>query len=86
MGHTQFQDITRQSVESVLTGLAALGERVALVAGHLRERGDDAALRRLDDSLSSLHETYVMARQRSIHAAATGAAEVRDTAPAIELF
>lgn len=89
MGHAQFQDITRQAVEAVLGGLGALGDRITEVAACLRERGDEETLRRLDDSLADLRESYVMARQRRVHAAVSGAGAAdggADEGPAIELF
>jgi methyl-accepting chemotaxis protein len=88
LAETQFQDITRQSLESVTTALGDLSERVALVAAHLRDSGDVEGLRRLDGSIAALEASYVSQRQRLVHAGTVGepVAAPPPGEQAIELF
>lgn len=88
LAEAQFQDITRQSLEAVTAALGELGERVVLVATHLRDSGDVQGLRALDDSITALEATYVSQRQRGIHASTVGDHDVHDVAqePVVELF
>lgn len=88
LAEAQFQDITRQSLEAVTGALGDLGERVALVATHLRESGDVAGLAELDSSIAALQDSYVTQRQRRVHASAiTGHDDhAVSVEPAIELF
>ena len=87
LAEAQFQDIIRQSLESVTGALAELGERVALVSAHLRESGDLAGLQELDSSLAALEASYVSQRQRRVHTSTVGGQRASSTAdPASELF
>ncbi|NHC46769.1 methyl-accepting chemotaxis protein [Motilibacter aurantiacus] len=86
LAQTQFQDITRQTVEAVIGALTGLGGRVTTVVGHLRGEADAAAVRGLEDAVDALSTTYVSQRQRAVHASASGAASGTASAPAIELF
>jgi len=88
VGEAQFQDITRQSLESVTEALGDLSDRVTRVASHLRESGDLEGLRQLDTSIAELEASYVSQRQRRIHAGTLGGsgAPVEIGEPAIELF
>ncbi len=87
LAEAQFQDIIRQSLQSVTGALAELGERVALVAAHLRESGDVGGLREFDSSLAALEASYVSQRQRRVHTSTVGGQRVGGAAePPIELF
>ena len=88
LAHAQFQDITRQSLEAVTSALAELGERVALVAAHLRGSGDVEGLRALGTSIAALEASYVSQRQRRVHAGTVGGEAVpsADGPPPVELF
>ncbi|WP_432574007.1 methyl-accepting chemotaxis protein [Kineococcus sp. SYSU DK005] len=87
LGQAQFQDMTRQAVESVVASLGALGGQLATVADHLRGDADAAALAQLDDAVGALRASYVSQRQRAVHAQRTGGGvPVQPAAAAIELF
>ncbi|ABS03340.1 methyl-accepting chemotaxis protein [Kineococcus radiotolerans] len=85
LAQTQFQDVTRQSVQSVVGGLEQLGHQLGTVAGHLRGEAGAEALRALDDAVALLRSSYVSQRQRSVHARQDGGAPVAATA-LVELF
>ncbi|MBB2899541.1 methyl-accepting chemotaxis protein [Kineococcus radiotolerans] len=85
LAQTQFQDVTRQSVQSVVGGLEELGRQLGTVAGHLRGEAGAEALRALDDAVALLRSSYVSQRQRSVHSRQDGGAPVAATA-LVELF
>lgn len=85
LGEAQFQDITRQTIESVVAGLGELGRRVGSVSSHLGSDGD-TDLAGVAASADTFEDTYVSSRQRDIHAAATGVEAMTDDQPIIELF
>ncbi len=91
VGRVQFQDITRQSVDSVIDALSGLDMRLAVVATYLRDSGDpddEAVLLALGDSLHDMSSSYVSHRQRAVHASATSgdSAVLASSEPVIELF
>lgn len=86
VGDVQFQDMTRQVVEHVVTALGRLGEQVRALGGHLDGTAAGADLSGLGVSLEDLRSGYVMDRQRQAHAAATGSAVSASSGPSIELF
>jgi methyl-accepting chemotaxis protein len=87
LGRLQFQDVVRQRLEQVQYALHELGEHLA---GLAQQVGDPAwngsvaptLATRLDGHL----DRYVMASQRKVHSAVTGATSDDDGRPAIELF
>lgn len=93
----QFQDIVRQQLEGVIAAYdslhGAIGGALAAVRDHDGGGGgrpDPAAVEAL---IAEMHDRYVMARQRTTHASATGDADgagahapAAGAAPAIELF
>ena len=85
-GTMQFQDITRQTVESAMAALAQLGGDLGTVAGHLRGEVDRDSLRGISGSLDALSRSYVSHRQREVHATATDGSLMGPAAAAIELF
>jgi methyl-accepting chemotaxis protein len=92
MAAMQFQDVTRQVVEHVVASLDDLGGRFTAVAEVLHGRGDLTALAELDAAVDRIHQGYVSAQQRRVHAErvtpGAGPAPVAAPAaePAIELF
>ena len=79
---TQFQDVTRQSAESITRTLHALREQLHAVAGHL-ETGSPLQLP--DDPGKVLEASYVSERQRAVHSGVTGGAPAEELA-VVELF
>lgn len=84
----QFQDITRQSVDSVVEALSGLDSRLVIVADYLRDAENADVLLALGDVLEDMASTYVSQRQRFIHAKVTAGAStaIEPTEPVIELF
>ena len=79
---TQFQDVTRQTVEGIVTFLAGLRVQLDAVADHLDE---DTPLHLLEDALAALEASYVSDRQRAVHAGVTGG-EAPEELAVVELF
>ncbi|NHC15279.1 methyl-accepting chemotaxis protein [Motilibacter deserti] len=86
LAQTQFQDITRQTLEGVGGALASLGARVGTVTEHLRGEAPAGSLLPLDDAVTELSSSYVSQRQRAVHATAAGHEQGATASPAIELF
>jgi methyl-accepting chemotaxis protein len=91
LGRLQFQDVVRQRLEQVQYALHELGEHLAGLAQQINDPAWNGAVvptlaKRLDGHL----DRYVMASQRNVHAAVTGAKASAPSAgegrPAIELF
>ena len=87
----QFQDITRQQIESVQQALDLLDSYADLVSKQLS--GDSDSLvsgQTLERHLEALYSTYVMERQRVSHQGASGlsgsASESKAAARKVELF
>jgi methyl-accepting chemotaxis protein len=83
----QFQDIIRQSLESVTAALGQLGEQAGRIATVLRtcDVVDDPA--EFEDAIGDLQASYVSRRQRLIHAGTVGGSpSVSAEEPAVELF
>lgn len=88
VARVQFQDITRQSVDSVVTALSGLESRLVAVGNYLHDADNADVLLALGDAVEDMSTTYVSQRQRAIHAESTTGTSI-DTAadgPAIELF
>ena len=83
VGELQFQDIVRQSVETVTKGLTSAGKDVQGVADYLG--GSRADLPSPAQTLSALQDSYVMRRQRDLHNDSDGTGASSSSA-AIELF
>ena len=86
IGHIQFQDISRQMIEHVVTAVADVkrqAEDVIAYAG-----GDVTGETLLDRmvQIDDLRTRHVMGRQRSTHAESAGADAHAGTEPAVELF
>jgi methyl-accepting chemotaxis protein len=86
LAESQFQDITRQTVEGVVAALEDLRERLGVVADHLGGERDAVALRGLDDAMEALSASYRSHRERSVHSGATAGGGDAAGAPVIELF
>lgn len=89
LGHTQFQDITRQQIEPVQGWLVQCGQRLGGVAEQLAEsRTESLDIPPMDEALDALHASYTMQSQRATHRAVVGKRPVvdKDKRPAIELF
>ncbi len=87
----QFQDIVRQQLEGVIGAYDSLHSAIAgaiatIRGGEASARPDPAAVEAL---IAEMHDRYVMARQRTVHAEASGQGEGGPAAGAglaIELF
>jgi methyl-accepting chemotaxis protein len=87
LGYIQFQDVVRQRVEQVQFALKELDEHLQHVFRVSEEAAEHAITPTLKERLEGHLDRYVMAGQRSAHAAATGKAVEEDNhRPAIELF
>jgi methyl-accepting chemotaxis protein len=89
MAGLQFQDITRQVIEHVVSSLDGLWEQFTLLASALAEQGDVAGLAQLEASLDKIQRGYVMEKQRLTHAQVTGTAldaGAESDGPTVELF
>lgn len=89
LGHTQFQDITRQQIEQVINGIELCGQRSGDVAKQLSTVSiTQVDIPLLDDTMEALRASYTMQSQRKTHHAIIGgkSAAVEDERPAIELF
>jgi methyl-accepting chemotaxis protein len=86
MGGLQFQDITRQVIEHVVTSMDLLGAQYTAVSDVLAGRATSESAAELAGSLDGIQDAYVMEKQRTIHADIVGAAVEVLSEPAIELF
>jgi methyl-accepting chemotaxis protein len=86
---TQFQDITRQQIEHVQSGLGVCSGRVGALATELQcDLVSPLRIPTLAQDLQALQETYTMASEQLVHAQVAGdkpTAHSNDR-PAIELF
>ncbi len=87
LAHLQFQDVTRQQVEHVVTALVEFDRHNSELQRYLLGAQPPDALPQIQHVLDQMYGTYVMELQRSSHSAAiiddAGAAPA---APLIELF
>lgn len=87
----QFQDITRQQIEQVQSGLELLERHAGMLANQLEtQRPQPLNIEPLERQIDTLYRSYVMDSQRQSHEQTlgvmpTGAAK-NGTGPAIELF
>ena len=86
MAGLQFQDVTRQVIEHVVSSLDELGVQFTAVAAAVAGRGDVDALAELGAAVDRLKAGYVMEQQRAVHARLTGGTETAADEPMIELF
>ena len=89
LASVQFQDITRQQIETVFSALDRLAAHAELLAGRLTEtEGKSDEFVPLAHHLDELYESYVMAQQRQTHqdAASSGNVMAVKTGPKVELF
>lgn len=87
LGHVQFQDVTRQQLDSVDQMLISVAEHLAQRHANLAD-GAQSPSESLADRLEAQRHEYVMQAQRSIHDHALGnrPASAPDQRPLIELF
>lgn len=86
VGHVQFQDISRQMLEHVNDAVADVRQQAEQVAAYARGDQGEEDLVASSIKVEDLRSKHVMSRQRSTHAAQTGAGVQADTEPLIELF
>lgn len=86
VGSVQFQDVTRQAVEHVVTALQTLSSHVEGLSRVLAGGGCLEELDALEQAVHDLRSGYVMHRQREAHASALGEAPAAGAGAAIELF
>lgn len=74
LASVQFQDVTRQQIEHVVTALQRLDEHIELLGRRLQScsTADDAELRPLAEHLQEIYSGYVMHAQRDDHHNALG--------------
>ncbi len=76
MASVQFQDVTRQQVEQVVTALERADTHAVAMAERLRKFEDPGfRLQPITDQLREIYGTYVMASQRDAHHRALGVKE-----------
>ncbi|HZX32246.1 MAG TPA: methyl-accepting chemotaxis protein [Rhodocyclaceae bacterium] len=86
----QFQDVTRQQIETVIDALGRLNDFLRRMADRL-ERPEDETLAHesMSQHLEEIFDTYVMHSQRQSHQEAVfgaGAGKASDNGPKVELF
>lgn len=89
LGHTQFQDITRQQIEVVQTGLTLCSERLKTIADQIeRDPFAPVELASIEETVGQLRKAYTMEAQYVTDNSIFGdALPVNDPErPAIELF
>jgi methyl-accepting chemotaxis protein len=87
LGHLQFQDIVRQTIDHVKFALHGLNEHLEGVAAHMADETWDGTLSpTLPERLDGHLDRYVMDSQRHAHASVTGSQVAAPARPAIELF
>ena len=89
LSSAQFQDIARQQIEQVQTGLTLFGEQLSEMARIMsQDWTEDIDTSVLEDIAETLREGYTMLLQHKIHHSIVGGAPVRAEAarPSIELF
>jgi hypothetical protein len=86
MGSVQFQDITRQQIEQLTLTVDTVGNRIAGIAGGLRDAAEEPDTPDLSQLLDGLFKGYVMDSQRGAHLAAKGNAAPEPEGLLIELF
>jgi methyl-accepting chemotaxis protein len=89
LASVQFQDVTRQQLEQVVSALERLDDHAALLAERLDQFEDpNFELRPLAHHLDELYSKYVMQSQRDTHQAALGATSSAGSqdGPKVELF
>jgi methyl-accepting chemotaxis protein len=89
MASIQFQDVTRQQVEHVLSALDRLNGHVALLRRQLAEPETRLQFKPLATHLNEMFDDYVMDQQRGQHIQALGgkaAASDAGGGPKVELF
>ncbi|WP_165678120.1 methyl-accepting chemotaxis protein [Metapseudomonas otitidis] len=87
LGHVQFQDVSRQQLDSVDQMLDSVADHLAQRHAHLAD-GDRSPGESLADRLEAQRHEYVMQAQRSIHDQALGNRPdtTQEQRPLIELF
>ncbi|NGR08049.1 chemotaxis protein [bacterium SGD-2] len=92
LASVQFQDVTRQQIEHVVTALERLDEHACTLSRRLVLEADESTMRPLKELLHELYSAYVMHAQRHDHHAALRAPADKASAPStsadpkIELF
>jgi len=88
LGHSQFQDITRQQIEQVQKGLRLMGQHGASVARAVNTRaGLPRDFDTFDVVATELLNSYTMSKQHVVHQKTLGAdSKQENTRPLIELF
>ncbi len=87
LGSMQFQDISRQQLESVQTLFDALILHFRELSEKLEQMPKDPIeMQPLEDLLESHRHRYVMQRQQENHNGVLGKTDSKDDQPAIELF
>jgi hypothetical protein len=71
-GELQFQDLTRQALDSVSAALARAEQELDAVAEFLEGGLGADALASAGEAMRALVDSYVMKRQRDVHAGITG--------------
>lgn len=83
----QFQDISRQQIEQVQNALTKVDGYCSKLAEHFDRQGiSEINLLSPDEIIESIHESYVMQSQRTVHQGVLGATDTEAAAPKFELF
>lgn len=86
LGYMQFQDLSRQQLESVQSLLTKIVHHFAALAEHSGSSLQESELGPLSAVLEQHKQSYVMDKQRVVHTTASGNADTLDSRPTIELF
>ena len=71
LANIQFQDVTRQQIEQVQNAISRLDTHVAKLVEMMRSK-DDSHATSIKEHIEQIYQSYVMEKQRDIHASVTG--------------
>jgi methyl-accepting chemotaxis protein len=86
IGSIQFQDVTRQQLEHVSQGVEFIASHSEQLSVFLQDLDNDQDLESAQTGIQELMAHYVMSRERNIHNASIGSAEIEDRGPMVQLF
>lgn len=86
LGYMQFQDLSRQQLESVQSLLTKIIQHFATLAEQSESSLQESELGPLSAVLEQHKQSYVMDKQRLVHTTASGNVDTLDSRPTIELF
>lgn len=83
----QFQDISRQQIEQVQNAMTKVDSYCSELVGHFDQQGiTEINLLPLGEIIESIHQSYVMQSQRTVHQGVLGEKVAQTAEPKFELF